>query len=275
MSKIFKTLFFTVIIVILIPGCKMKSDNEVKVTSTTDIKDIIPSPGSENTMKTSETPTSEPYIHSVETPIPEPSHNVEVNKIEYIGNYLGEWISQNNTEVIEDVEGSVIEDTDDDKKGHMEITLNEQNEPQVYIWMMSRISRTFEGTFKVAFDEKGTAIINDLDGALFNDADGEIKSIKIKLGHNRYSVSVDFIYDDKTVYMGFIRLDQYSNIARCMEIVRDINGVNSNKIDDGKYIIRYSGMDDDGIVIIISRVEDTWVQARYVFDPETLQYKVD
>lgn len=79
--------------------------------------------------------------------IPEPSHNVEVNKIEYIGNYLGEWISQNNTEVIEDVEGSVIEDTDDDKKGHMEITLNEQNEPQVYIWMMSRISRTFEGTF--------------------------------------------------------------------------------------------------------------------------------
>lgn len=81
MSKIFKTLFFTVIIVILIPGCKIKSDNEVKVTSTTDIKDIIPSPGSENTMKTAETPTSEPYIHSVETPIPEPSHNVEVNKM--------------------------------------------------------------------------------------------------------------------------------------------------------------------------------------------------
>ena len=48
----------------------------------------------------------------------------------------------------------MIEDTDDDKKGHMEITLNEQNEPQVYIWMMSRISRTFEGTFKVAFDER-------------------------------------------------------------------------------------------------------------------------
>ena len=55
------------------------------MTSTTDIKDIIPSPGSENTMKTAETPTSEPYIHSVETPMPEPSHNVEVNKIEYIG----------------------------------------------------------------------------------------------------------------------------------------------------------------------------------------------
>ena len=74
--------------------------------------------------------------------------------------------------------------------------------------------------------------------------------------------------------MGFIRLDQYSNIARCMEIVRDINGVNSNKIDDGKYIIRYSGMDDDGIVIIISELK-ILVQARYVFDPETLQYKVD
>ena len=35
---------------------------------------------------------------SVETPIPEPSHNVvEVNKIEYIGNYLGEWIKPKTT----------------------------------------------------------------------------------------------------------------------------------------------------------------------------------
>ncbi|TYQ17880.1 UNVERIFIED_CONTAM: hypothetical protein Cloal_0261 [Acetivibrio alkalicellulosi] len=141
-----------------------------------------PSPETEGTKTTIETPTPEPY-----------SDNTEVNQFENIGYYLGEWLNRNLTEVIEDEEGSLIEDTN----------------------------------------------------------------------------------DDKTVYMGFIRLDEYSRITGCMDIVRDKNGVQSNIIEDGKYIIRYEGMDDDGIRITVSRVEDTEVRARYIFDRTTLQYKVE
>ncbi len=233
MSKIFKALLFSVSIIVLISGCKIKHDNDVK-----------------------DTPTPETY-----------SHSTQVNQFEHIGYYLGEWISENHTEIIEDGEGIPIESTDDDKMCDIVIRLNEQNEPEVYIGMMSKITKAFEGTFKVAFDEKGTAIINDLDD--------EIKSIKIELGYNRYSISVDFVYDDKTEYMGFIRLDEYIRIARCMEIVRDKISVNSNKIDNGEYIIRYSSMDDYEIIIIVSRVEDTVVRARYIFDPNTLEYRVE
>jgi len=60
-----------------------------------------------------------------------------------------------------------------------------------------------------------------------------------------------------------------------MEIVEEKNGVNSNIIDDGKYIIRYSGIDYDGITIIVSRVEDTLVRARCIFDSNTLECRVE
>ena len=217
----------------------------------------------------SPTPISEPTPTLSDILAKTSSTPQDTNNLFDIRLFEGEWHSQNQTEIIYDAEGGVLEDSKDSEKCELSIKKLKNDEIKVSVYFTSNTKKTINNNFTVIFSREGKTRIENV-----ND---EIKYIELELGNNGYFVYADFCFNDGHKPINFVKDEMLVTIKKCMEVIREKYGLasNSGQIDGEDIKIEFSSITDDGIKIIVARVEDTVVRASYMFNPNTLEYKLE
>ena len=215
--------------------------------------------------------SSTPTIVPVQTEKPissnNPSNDTVINEFSDIGLFEGSWFSENQTEIVFDSEGGIYEDSLDDESCNLTIKQIDCGKIQVNIYFTSNTKKTINNSYIVAFDKEGKTAITNI-----ND---EIKSIKLDLDDKGYSINADFEFNEGFKPISFVKEDMLEKIRKSLKVIRQKMGLEGNRgnVDGEDVIIRFSSIDDSGILINVIRAEDTVVRGRYLFNTATLEYE--